>query len=214
MILFVPGYDPATEANLAIAVRLVESHLAILREGATREALLRALDRPGDPLFAMAHGRSGRLLAQGGKTALSHTDMAAFADRSIFAFACHTAAELGRAAAQAGGAWWGYTGAITSPDVSEKLLPLLTEVFAYLLGIFAISGSTAARRAVLIQLKERCQSVESRIDDLLESDPDLDAGTAYLCLLHLWDRLRIWEERSDEPLQHPEARPPLLFPAG
>jgi hypothetical protein len=214
MILFVPAYDPATEANLAIAVRLDGSHLAMLSEGATRQALLHALKRAGEPLFAMAHGRSDRLLAQEGGTALSKTDAAALGSRPVFAFACYTAADLGRAAAGAGATWWGYTGAITSPDVAGEVLPLLAEIFVYLFGAFAGAGSAAARRAVLIQIKERCHAAESRIDVLLETDPDLDAGTAYLCLLHLWDRLRIWEERAESPLQHPEARPPLLFPAG
>jgi hypothetical protein len=128
-------------------------------------------------------------------------------------FACHTAADLGRAAARAGATWWGYTGAITSPDASEELSPLLAEIFVYLFGVFAGAASTEARQAVLIQLRERCHAAEIRIDDLLETDPNLDAGTAYLCLLHLWDRLRIWEERAESPLQHPEAKPPLLFPA-
>jgi hypothetical protein len=214
MILFVPGYDPATEANLAIAARLLGQRRVLLRENATREALLRVLESSGEPLFAMSHGRSDKLLAQGGGTALAEVDAPALGSRTVFAFACHTATDLGRSAAQAGATWWGYTGTITAPDASAELQPLLGEIFIYLSAAFATAVSTEARRSVLIQLGEQCHVAESRIDDLLETDPDLDAGTAYLCLLHLWDRLRIWEAGAEAPLQHPEARPPLLFPAG
>jgi hypothetical protein len=214
MILFVPGYDPATEANLVIAARLTGHYRLLLRENATREALLQSLESPGEPLFAMSHGRSDRLLAQEGRTALAEADTPTLGRRAVFSFACHTATELGRSAAQAGATWWGYTGTITAPDASTELLPFLVEIFTYLSEAFVTAVSTAARQAVLVQLGEHCHLAERKIDDLLETDPGLDAGTAYLCLLHLWDRLRIWEEGAETPLQHPEARPPFLFPAG
>ena len=213
MILFVPGYDPATEANLAIAVRIAGRSRALLSDEATRERLLEALAEPGDPLFAMTHGRSDRLLAQNGVTGLGQPDATALGSRSIFAFACHTATDLGRSFAQAGAAWWGYTGTISAPDSAPELLPVFSEIFAYLLAAFEHADSTEERLEVLIELAERCHTAERRIDDLLETDPDLDAGTAYLCLLHLWDRLRIWEEgKAGVPLQHPASKPPLLFP--
>ena len=39
----------------------------------------------------------------------------------------------------------------------------------------------------------------------------LDVGSIYLCLLQLWQRLRVWLPGGMEPLLHPEAPPPALL---
>jgi hypothetical protein len=40
---------------------------------------------------------------------------------------------------------------------------------------------------------------------------DLDPGAALFCLLHIWQRLRVWEPRSDLPGMHPEAPSPIFL---
>lgn len=144
MIFFAPGYDPATEANLAVVERLL-----------------------------------------GG---------------------------LGPAAARQGAVWWGYTGAVTAPEPSPMLLPLFIQIFSFIRDEFARARSLEERRAVLLRTAELCHQAEAEIDDFFDQDPALDAGSAYLCLLHIWQRLRVWSPGAVSPLMHPDSPPPILFP--
>ncbi|MCC6553198.1 MAG: hypothetical protein IT372_09285 [Polyangiaceae bacterium] len=49
------------------------------------------------------------------------------------------------------------------------------------------------------------------VDEHALRDPDADVWAAYHCLLHVWDRLRIWPAGATDPEAHPRARPPSLF---
>lgn len=114
--------------------------------------------------------------------------------------------------AASGTVWWGYTGVIAAPESAEELLPLFSRIFAYICGAFPSALSAEARQATLLRISELCHEAERSIDEMLMDDPELDAGSAYLCLLHVWDRLRIWEPGAREPECHPDSRPPILFP--
>lgn len=50
------------------------------------------------------------------------------------------------------------------------------------------------------------------IADRLDEDPNLDVAPAYLCLSHIWQRLRVWSPGRDSPMMHPDAVPPILLP--
>lgn len=213
MIFFVPGYDPATEANLAVVERLLPQVCRpLLRDRATREALLASLEDMETPLFAMAHGRRDILFGQGHTHGLTEDDFPSLGWRTVFAYACHTAGGLGPSMARGGAVWWGYTGAVTAPEASPSLLDLFVRIFSFIRDEFALSRSPEAREAVLLRLADLCHQAEMEIDDLYEEDPELDAGSAYLCLLHIWQRLRVWGPESQIPLMHPDAPPPALFP--
>ena len=212
MILFVPGYDPATRANLAVAEHLSSADCRpLLGEDATRAELWLALASPGIPLLAMTHGRRDRLAGQGGEVAVDLEGVRAMEPRAVFAFACHTATELGETAARHGIAWWGYTGAIQAPPDSSSLLPWFVEIFTCIRDSFARADSTEALRAAISRIAVLCHEVEWRVDALLETTPDPDAGPAYFCLLHIWQRLRSWEPGAAAALLHPNAPPPELF---
>lgn len=215
MILFVPAYDDATSANLEVARHLSDSFPhALLADEATRESLLDALgDRRA--LFAMTHGQPDHLRGQNGSIALSdaHEDMALLGNRAVFAFACHTANRLGAAAARAGATWWGYTGPIQCPDTGSGAIPvaLFARIFEFIRDIFPGAGDHAEREAALEQIANLCEQAQEDVDERAIRNPDLDVFSAYLCLLHLWDRLRIWAPNEEGPLQHPRAHPPPLF---
>jgi hypothetical protein len=210
MILFAPGYDPATDANLAVARRLASvSCLPLLADNASRAALLAALAGQSTPLFALAHGRPDALLGHGGAPALAAGDATSIGPRSVYAFACHTAARLGEAAARQGATWWGYTGAVTAPDVPSALLAPIVSVFRYVWE--ALADPAIAPAVVLDELVRRCQAAEQEIDVLVENDPALSGFTAYLCLLQIWQRLRIWRPGDATPSKYPAAPEPLLF---
>lgn len=212
MIFFVPRYDAATEANLAVAERLLSGGgPALLAENATRRNLLDALEARETPLFAMAHGRRDQLLAQGGGMALGLEDTHLLSGRRIFAYACHTAQELGGAVAATGGIWWGYTGSIGGPDVSPEVLPLFTGIFSYLREAFPSAQSAREKSEVLSRVADLCHEAEERVTELWIGNPDLDIGSALFCLLHIWQRLRVWEPGAPAPLKHPEAPLPILL---
>jgi hypothetical protein len=213
LIFFVPGYDPATRANLAVAERILSARCAsLLDEAATRRSLLLTLAERGSPLFVMSHGRADDFAEHGGGVAFSPQDIWRLGRRPVFAYACHTATGLGKVAADHGTAWWGYTGAVTTPpDSSPRVLSLFVSIFRYIRDAFPDARSPEQRSAVLLRLAELCHEAEGEIDELLEADPDFDAMSALLCLLHIWERLRIWEPGLDAPKMHPEAKPPVLL---
>jgi len=213
LIFFVPGYDPATRANLAVAERILPARgYSMLGEGATREELLLALDALESPLFAMSHGGADDFKAQGGGLAFGLKDVPRLAARPVFAFACHTAGGLGQAAADSGTVWWGYTGAVTAPpDSSSPLFDRFVRIFVHIRDNFARARSSEERHTILLRIAELCHGVEEQIDGLLEAGMDLDAGSALFCLLHIWQRLRVWEPGAASPDMHPEAPPPILL---
>jgi len=213
VIFFVPGYDPATESNLAVAERIVPSAAhSLMGPRATRAALLSLLARETVPLFAMCHGRRDVLLGQQDEAALTGGDAPALGRRPVFAYACHTAGALGQAAVELGAAWWGYTGAVTAPESAPELLPLFVEVFSYIRDSFPETRSPQELQTVLLRIADLCNDAERKVDGLVDQGPDLDVGSAYLCLLHIWQRLRVWRPGDGSPVMHPDAPPPDLFP--
>jgi hypothetical protein len=212
LIFFVPRYDAATEANLAVARSLLfEGASALFADAATREQLLSALAHGEAPLFAMAHGRRNRLLAQDGEEALGRDDHLVLKGRAVFAYACHTATELGQEISVSTGTWWGYTGSIAAPETSPACLPLFTWVFSYVRDSFFRASTSQERMDIIVRLAELCDQAAFQVDDAGEADPDLDVGSALFSLLHIWQRLRVWEPGAIAPLKHPAAPPPLLL---
>lgn len=193
MIIFVPAYDEATRANLAVAQELQAPHTAhcLLGHGAQRAALLRTLLAYGDPLFAMSHGKPDHLCAPDNTPALTTTDAAALGQRAVFAFACHTAASLGRTLAASGVTWWGYIKEVTAPDSSDSLRPLFVDIFRYIYETFASSNSSTARSNIITHIKQLCDSASFRIDQLAEADLTLDVFEAFQSLRDIWQLLRV-----------------------
>lgn len=213
MIVFVPGYDPATNANLAVARALITAYdLALLAGQATRANLVEALrTRTAEALFSMSHGRPDHLCAQGGDAALTAQDVASTGRRSVYAFACHTANRLGADMSRNGATWWGYTGAIQCPEDAASFQPLFVELFRFIREAFAAASTAVDRREMLEEIARRCEAAQDVVDEHALRDPDLDVWAAYHCLLHVWDRLRIWPPGAIHPEAHPRAQPPSLF---
>jgi hypothetical protein len=220
VILFVPAYDEPTGANLAVAERLPErsDEVRLFGGDATRSKLLAAiLPAAGNlrySLFAMSHGSRYEVREQGGGTALCEGDwrqLELLVFRHGFAFACHTATALGRVAAEHGVTWWGYTGTIQSPSREEPFVGLFVSIFDFLREAFAEATSRDARARVVDELRRRCNDASLAVDAAFEADDSVDPSEALLCLLHVWDRLRIWVPGNETPECHPAARPPSLM---
>jgi hypothetical protein len=207
VIVFVPAYDEPTTANHAVARDLPseDAHRWLLDVRATRENLLNVLGGQPDPLFAMAHGRPHCLLGQGGDHALLARDAPLLERRPVFAFACHTAAQLGRDMARQGVIWWGYIIEVSAPDDRELLRPLFVGIFAYIRSAFADAGSPGERLDVLMRTKERCDHAAETVDALADSDPALDVMDALRSLRDIWQLLRIWSPGAEAPERHPHA---------
>jgi hypothetical protein len=205
MIVFVPAYDAPTESNLQIARRMRFDGCELLFEAAaTRPNLLEKLVTSELPVFAMSHGRDHRLAAQNGELALELNDASTVGKRILFVFACWTAGELGPAAAQSGATWWGYTGAISAPSHDEATVDVFVGIFEMIADRFAKASTPAERLRLIQDVAERCIHSSNALGDDAPAD-------AYLCLLHLWQRLRVWVSDSGEPERHPDAPPPIIL---
>lgn len=167
--------------------------------------------RTAEALFSMSHGRPDHLCAQGGDAALSALDAAATGGRSVYAFACHTASRLGAEMSRSGVTWWGYTGAIQCPEDAAPFRLLFVELFRFIREAFVAAPTIAQRRAALEEIARRCEEAQGVVDEHALRDPEVDVWAAYHCLLHVWDRLRVWPPGATEPEAHGRARPPSLF---
>lgn len=213
MIVFVPGYDRATNANLSVARDVVaRADMALLADDATRDKLVDALSgRAHEALFSMSHGRPDHLCAQNGEAALTADDAPITCGRAVYAFACHTASLLGERMCQGGTTWWGYTGAIQCPEDTAPFRSLFVELFAYIRGAFHAASTREDRSRVLDEIARRCETAQSVVDEHVLRGTDGEVWAAYHCLLHIWDRLRVWPADAAEPEAHRNARPPSLF---
>jgi hypothetical protein len=71
------------------------------------------------------------------------------------------------------------------------------------------TGTDADRAATALDCIRRAISEkEGDLDQL----GDLASFDSYACLLHLWDRLRVWFPGRPTPVCHPDAAVPLLLP--
>lgn len=213
MIVLIPDYDEATQANAIIAehVRFPVRSSMLVGEYAMGAQLRDLLEKAPSSLFAMSHGSPNTLFAQGGEAALSVEHAELVAGRQVFAFACHTASHLGREVARTGGCWWGYTGSISAPSTHARLITPFAELFSLLVSRFAEAETSAEVICLMGDLTHACEELATSIDGLADEDADFNPLGAHLALRHLWDRLRVWMPHALEPLKHPDARPPLIL---
>jgi len=212
MIFFAPAYDPSTRANLSIAKLITTPTCVTLFEiKATRQELITALSQADKlPLFAMSHGVRDALKGHNGEIALSNSDVNLLGRRTVYAFACHTAAELGKSAAKTESIWWGYSDTISCAIDSPSLESIFTEIFTFIRDNFHVTTSPQHRQTVLAQLKEMCEEAADDVDDI-DSDKELsDIIEVQATLRHLWERLRIWVPGADDPERHPHGSSPSL----
>jgi hypothetical protein len=208
MILFAPAYDEATEASCRLAERFAgEASVAFFRTSATRLNLLDAVSaREGDDgVIAFSHGTEDTLVAQGSVVALNAHDAALLEGRRVLAYACHTSTGLGGAMAGGGVVWWGYTGTILAPPLGSGREEIFGPLFDYLVSTFLSGVGSSGLREVFTRLRALCRQAEKTLDVLFE------AGVArledYGCLLHIWNRLRVWLPGSHAPEHHSDSRP-------
>ncbi len=226
MIVFVPAYDDATRANLAVAQDLQANkdgaHLnarpgddvptasahqgcRLFENDAMRAALLAALNAHSDPLFAMSHGKPDHLRAQHGAVALSISDATILGNRTVFAFACHTSASLGRELAQGGVTWWGYIKEVTAPAQQEPFRSLFVGIFSYIYDSFFAATSSDARLDVIQCIKQLCDAASAKVDEFAEADGSLDVFEAYQSLRDIWQLLRVWSPQAESAEKHASA---------
>ena len=208
MIVFVPAYDDATRANLAVISKMsLVGCQILLSTDATRVELLSRLALADTAVFAMTHGKPHRLADHNQEDALGSSDIPHIGVRSLFVFACWTAGELGAAAARKGATWWGYTGPIAPPAPDGHYLDWFVHVFGLIRERFAVAFTADDRFRLMSEIADLCKRYTSMLDEEGEH-ASLDA---YLSLLHIWQRLRVWVPGADEPEQHPEAPPPSIL---
>jgi hypothetical protein len=212
LIIFVPAYDISNRANLKIAAELIKSCncVAIFEDEATQCRLLTELKKSNTPLLVMSHGIPEALKAQDGQIALSTNDVNLLNGRTVYAYACHTAKQLGKNAAQQGSIWWGYSDAISCAIDSPELISIFTGIFVFIRDNFHTATSQHDRQRFLEELKNLCETAEEQVD-MIDADTEItEIMEVYRTFRHLWDLLRIWVPGADRPEQHPHSTSPSL----
>ncbi|HBL10355.1 MAG TPA: hypothetical protein DD379_02885 [Cyanobacteria bacterium UBA11162] len=212
MIVFVPAYDLSTKANLTIAKLITTSDcITIFETKATRTELIAALSESNSfPLFAMSHGVREALKGQKGEIALSDKDANLLNKRTVYAFACHTAVQLGKAAADAGSIWWGYSDIISCAIDAPTVTEIFTQIFTFILDNFPTAMSPMQIQTMLETLRQMCEKAADQVD-LIDFETEFyDIAEVQMTLLHIWDRLRIWIPGVEDPERHPYGSSPSL----
>jgi hypothetical protein len=209
MIFFVPAYDECTRANLTIA-QLITTNcyhcIQIFGVDATQDALFKELTKTNLPLFAMSHGNDSMLKAQDGQIALSNENIHKIGKRSVYAFACNTAIQLGKSAAEIGSTWWGYSCPISCAIDSPYVQSIFTDIFIFIRNNFHQATTPQQRQAVLDELKNRCeQAFHKGLSECYAGTLLAPTFQEYQTLLEIWGRLRIWVPGLAQPEKHPSA---------
>jgi len=206
------AYDEATIANLSVGRQLADRHIALLAEDATRDNLMALLKQSKEePLFTMSHGKYDKLLDNNRKPAITLVDRPLFINRVVYVWACHTGTNLGKKIAfRNKGIWWGYTGAVTAPSISEPFRQKQQEVFRFIQDHFDKAVTKEDILNLLNDIKDKCDQMLSFFDEQMNNYPDADLFEIYSCSQHIWERLRVWHSSDDEPLMHEESQGLLL----
>ncbi len=75
-------------------------------------------------------------------------------------------------------------------------------VFDYLISSFLALRHEAPEEEFFARLQRLCREAAFEFDDLQSAGEDVGYET-YSCLLHVWDRLRVWSTGAQEPHHHP-----------
>lgn len=138
-------------------------------------------------------------------------DARALSRKAVLAFSCHTGTEFGRVMSRSGNVWWGYTGLITAPPEEATETGLIEPVFAFLVHAFLTMRDEVPPVGFFVRLQEVCDAAANGFDELHMAGLDVDVGT-YHCLLHVWDRLRVWNRGSSRAGSPSEAAVGYLHP--
>ncbi|MBB4192210.1 hypothetical protein GGE45_004397 [Rhizobium aethiopicum] len=212
-IFFVSSTDPATQANHAIALQMLEQNdVTLFAADATRARLHSEFQAaPEDNLvFAMSHGSPNALWDSNGEEALSADDAANLQGYNIFCWACHTAKELGQSFAAYGSTWWGYDCAITAPDPRPPYSTVFRDILLNLKQSFPAGVDAASVAAVFATTRAACVDAETRLEEIGASDDD-DAMSIYSCCNQIWQHLCVWLAGQGQPIFHPDAPSSSIF---
>jgi len=201
-ILFVPAYDESTSPNLRVARRLGGCHVRLFEAKATRVGLWRALAKhPGRALVAMSHGRRQFLRAQGGTPphAIQLEDAGDIGTRKVFAWACLTSAELGRAAADSGLVWLGFPVKIAATPENAQLQSLLVDVLQHVVNGLPTISDEASCRAVLDRVVEAAVNALETVDSIPHDSSDQQ------CFEQFQLRFEAWLPGCAEPIRPTDA---------
>jgi len=211
MIVFIPGYDEPTKANLAIGKQLIDGHLALVAQEATRNNLLDLLNKfRKESLFSMSHGKQDKLLDNNSEPAITIGDEYLFSNRITYAWACHTGTNFGKRISDHDGIWWGYTGKVTAPSISEPFRQKQEEVFRFIQNHFDKIKTPQEIIDMINIIKCKCDEMISIFDEIILSDTE-DTMEIYSCSNHIWERLLVWHPLTNEiPLKHEKSKGVLL----
>jgi len=111
---------------------------------------------------------------------------------------------------RSGNTWWGYTGLVTAPPEEATESGLIGPVFAFLLDGFLRMRDEVPPAGFFMSLREVCDEAANGFDERYLAGHDVEVQT-YQCLLHVWDRLRVWSAGAAEPAHHPNLQSDIFI---
>ncbi|QXE92550.1 hypothetical protein KP001_08550 [Geomonas subterranea] len=211
MIIFSTNFDEQTLACHNMIQNLNVGSAKILSAGdAVKITLETELSAAPGNIFAMTHGRTNALIGNDSNPAIDLQNSVILKDLTIFAFACHTSAILGKEVSGIGGTWFGYIGPIGCPDSKGDGLEIFKPIFQFIYDNYQHVRSVAQCNQFISDLKTLCDLAEEQVDAILFTSEDVGLSS-FLCLKNTWERLRVWIANEATSIAHPNATEPLVF---
>lgn len=212
MIVFSTNTDEQTNAcHILIKNLEINSAIFLGAENAVKSKLEQELSIKERNIYAMSHGKHNSLIDNDSVPAIDTFNAPLLKERSVFAFACHTSSELGKVVATHQGNWFGYVGAIASPDSNEKGLEIFKPIFQYIFNSFTSVHTSAQCVEFIERVKDLCDTAELQVDSILDTTDDVGLST-YMCIRNIWERLRVWLANMDDFVAHQHATEALMAP--
>jgi hypothetical protein len=212
VIFFVPAYDGSTISNLSIAKRIsLPNSTNLFEKSATRYNLLLEITRSEYPIFVMSHGTADKLIDHNKADALTEMDSQVLVNRKIYAFACSTAVNLGRAAASSKAIWWGYSSRVACYVDSPIANKFFIDIFSFIRDNFHQGSTNPAISNILDKLKILCENAQHDLNLIFEQHPDIENMLGIVrTIIDIWTKLQVWIYGLHQPIMHPNAPPPIL----
>ncbi|MEE5067561.1 hypothetical protein V2J97_26340 [Pseudomonas alliivorans] len=209
-IFFVTHSDRQTEANLAVAKKIVaHTDIELFGCDALRDRLHDQLLGEKRAIFSMSHGSRLAIIDSDGVEAVVENDWRALTGFKVYAWACSTARLLGGVMAQKDIHWWGYDATITAPDDRQEYLDIFAEVMSIAKNNFEHGIDHSSVQIVLDLIKDACHVAEKKLDSLCVAE-DEDPMALYCCCYQIWSRLCIWLPGAQQPIKHRDAPPAYI----
>jgi hypothetical protein len=211
MIVFATNHDSSTALSFSIAQAIIEENDVVLLKNDAKKANLEELlsKYPKLSLIGISHGEKDFWVGNDDKPALTLYPKELLQQRSIFAYACNTAIDLGEQLGKENGCfYWGYNNKILVGEL--ELQPILIPILLYIKKHFHILSDKALIIAFLDELRKLCDDTTEDYTVLwVMEDKFSSIMQLTQALRDIWAKLVV--SFDNQTLSHPDSIEPALW---